>query len=476
MSEHQLPENPKHWPDDPFELLGVQPGGDARELKRAYTRLIRQYKPEQYPDQFRRIRDAYEHAQRFGAFFASLPEAAEGSETQPGSREPEKSDITSDFHAEPPAAPPPRAPRLEEELDQLWHLACSGQEAEAYPRLASLQRLHPNRVEIYVRLYWLLVTVPALDESRPRCDWLVRGLQASNSPGLVPELYRREILERPQEALTERFTAYFHSASAKAHLLQLADWRWHAASRLQRWAILVEDIDYFRDRLHLEDDELWARMLLSALDYLAWADSLEWAGHAQKLYKEVEALTHLANRLNYELDRLDFLRSMTEGWHDLCKRNVPPILKDLFPPTWTRPFEELRGPFLAFLTAVNQEPNRWLGNLDQIQECSSTLVAHLARLFDQFASERESAGEPDKDELRQPIFLFLHSIGRLPYPKLRWKIAEFCRREALAVEVFAEVIATEPEYFLTNDRHLAGAILEDWPLRYLCQAWLLFWQ
>lgn len=51
--------------DDPFALLGVDPTDpdlDARALKRAYTRLIKRYKPERDPVAFRRIRQAYESA------------------------------------------------------------------------------------------------------------------------------------------------------------------------------------------------------------------------------------------------------------------------------------------------------------------------------------------------------------------------------------------------------------------------------
>ena len=57
-----LPEDVRRWPSDPFELLGVSRDVPPRELKRAYTHLIRTYKPEHAPEQFRRIREAYDKA------------------------------------------------------------------------------------------------------------------------------------------------------------------------------------------------------------------------------------------------------------------------------------------------------------------------------------------------------------------------------------------------------------------------------
>lgn len=57
--------------DDPFELLGVAPGADERELKRAYVRLIKRHRPERDPAGFQRIHAAYE-AVRAGAWLAPL--------------------------------------------------------------------------------------------------------------------------------------------------------------------------------------------------------------------------------------------------------------------------------------------------------------------------------------------------------------------------------------------------------------------
>src|SRR4029079_13998455 len=64
MSDASLPDDPARWPTDPYQLLGVPRGVSARVLKRSYTRLIRQYKPEQAPLQFGLIRKAYENILR----------------------------------------------------------------------------------------------------------------------------------------------------------------------------------------------------------------------------------------------------------------------------------------------------------------------------------------------------------------------------------------------------------------------------
>ncbi|MCC8018039.1 MAG: DnaJ domain-containing protein [Lachnospiraceae bacterium] len=46
--------------DEYYKILGLEPGADAREIKKAYFRLIRQHTPEQDPDGFKEIREAYD--------------------------------------------------------------------------------------------------------------------------------------------------------------------------------------------------------------------------------------------------------------------------------------------------------------------------------------------------------------------------------------------------------------------------------
>ncbi|MEZ6195459.1 MAG: hypothetical protein R3F20_07000 [Planctomycetota bacterium] len=55
---------PDPLPDsnDPFEVLGLEPTADEREVRRAYAGLARRFKPERHPEQFQRLRRAYEAA------------------------------------------------------------------------------------------------------------------------------------------------------------------------------------------------------------------------------------------------------------------------------------------------------------------------------------------------------------------------------------------------------------------------------
>ncbi len=45
---------------DPYEVLGVARDADARAVKAAYFALVREFPPETHPEDFQRLREAYE--------------------------------------------------------------------------------------------------------------------------------------------------------------------------------------------------------------------------------------------------------------------------------------------------------------------------------------------------------------------------------------------------------------------------------
>lgn len=43
-----------------WEILGIEPTSDKKEIKRAYARLLKQYHPEDNPEEFKQIQAAYQ--------------------------------------------------------------------------------------------------------------------------------------------------------------------------------------------------------------------------------------------------------------------------------------------------------------------------------------------------------------------------------------------------------------------------------
>ena len=48
-----------------WRVLGLQPTRDVAAIRRAYANAARQYHPEEQPEEFKRVRSAYEHAMAY---------------------------------------------------------------------------------------------------------------------------------------------------------------------------------------------------------------------------------------------------------------------------------------------------------------------------------------------------------------------------------------------------------------------------
>jgi hypothetical protein len=363
MSEPPLPEDLSRWPQNPYDLLGVSANSPPRDVRRAYTGLIRTYKPEQFPEHFRRIREAYEAVVRRTELF-SPREDLPPDQPPPAARE---KAIPHDK-----AAPPRRLPTrpLEEELAVLWQWAVAGQEETAYGRLLRLQAQHPGSAAVYLRLYWLLTVAPRLDAGRCPNDWLVQGLLASGAPGPLRQLYRDVVADDPAEAWTERYARLLADDARPAQLADLVEWRWRAGAWLERWDLLMADLCDCRPRLRPAQEDLWLRLLFVLADEVAWYEDAAAEELMDACLNEIHQHDHLAFRNAAAFDRLDFLLAVSRGCRKLRRRTVPLSFLRLIARSWTQPFAAVRPHLESVLERINASPTKWL-------ECF-TLVQHGA--------------------------------------------------------------------------------------------------
>jgi curved DNA-binding protein CbpA len=476
MSAHELGPDPARWPENPYELLGVSFGMSPRDLRRAYTRLIRTYKPEQFPEHFRRIREAYETVLRHAEFFtfgaAASPANGEPMSEETAAPSPEPESGAADGKRD--GMVPARARGLEEQLNDLWEQACRGEEREAYWGLRELSQRYPRHSDLRLRLYWLLALSPELDEGRSPCAWLVEELRDNGLPGSARELYRRELEADPVEALTDRCAALLECQAPAERLTELAGWRWQAAGRLGRWDVITDDLQRLRQLVLGEGEEAWVRLLLASLDQLAWAPGLP-DGQIGSYFQEVEQLGHLGARLGFEFDRLEFLRELSAQWRRLAKDRLlllpalAPALVPLVPLSWTRPIEEVRPALLEFLGWVARHAHDTLNNLDRLQNLAPAVLAQFGRLLESLRDDLDVPPEPEVTEAVTRLTLdFLEGGGNFSYGEEdRHRLLDFCLREAVSPELVARVVE--------NEVRLAELLTNDWPLRYVYLAYQLFW-
>lgn len=515
MSEHELSEDLSQWPGDPFALLGVPVSSPEREARRAYIRLIKRFKPDHHPAHFQRIREAYEFVQRqieirdkYGDFVPdddSRPWPDETADEVSSSTTPETSGETGDvmpvaeviaqssytiLHRTRNESPPVQSKT--DQAAELWQQALAGQPAEAYAglvRLANETTLATENAasqtgQLYARLYWLLTIDPKLDNSRTPCDWLTAGLRTTRLLGPLSELYRREIVANPYEALTPRCTELLSAGGAARGLSELLGWRWQAATSLSRADIILSDLSSVRSRLIYDDEAAWGQTLLHAVELLAWASgppelrqNLE--ATTKSLLAELEQLSHLHQELSEGYDRLDMLIEVSRTWRDLLAAgDVPQSWVEVIPLAWTRPFAELRGKLLSLLSSFATYPLRALRTMDAINDRNPAAVAQLGMLIHRLQYEEAGADEPDErpweEALRLADAFFRQKPGG-PYHQWRASLLEFCLDEGIEPGELTAAMDELLDRFQAAHDSLQDAVRNDGPLRYVYAGVQAFW-
>jgi hypothetical protein len=471
MSTPDLPQDMHLWPADPYALLGVAEGVSQRDLKRAYTSLIRTYKPEQFPEQFRRIREAYEEVlgrvklAEFAAAHGTPAAPVEPREPVPDLPQPADPSLPSQLgHLDRVAS---KSATPAEQLDELWELACAGQETAAYSHLVRWPDENPDRPEGYVRLYWLLDVLPELDAERSPCDWLVQGLRRHGPASPCKDLYLRAIEERPEEALELRCTRLVREAEQPAALADLVACRWRALARLRQAERIVEDMNALRDRIVREDEVTWFRLLLAAADLLAWVPPANQGPLLESCKREIDQFTHLSLRFEQELNRLEFLVQLSTGWNGLRREDQDQLvwqLRRLIPLSWCRPFAEVRPVLYALLHHVVGNPRRALEWFDRILAQAPAVLTHFAQLLDFTRSCLDHPPEETRsaDDLGRLLQRFFLSQSQRDYPSLRPPFLDYCLSEAIPPEILQH-IGDLPE------------LTRDFPFYCVCAAHRLFW-
>lgn len=509
MAESHLPDDLEQWPREPFAVLGVARPAGRKTVRAAYAQLIRRFKPERFPDHFRRIREAYDRALEVvqwnewedrqtatGGVDAHSSSSTEATEQPIEPLEPESAPASSAADAaqtpppEPNPAPPDSPPRparprrarsesLTETLDRIWRQALAGDAAAAYSRLKECEASLPGDARICLRAYWILSLYPWLDGQRNPCEWLVRGLERGVWNLGLAELYRRELERRPDESFSPRCLRLLEAIQDDNHLLRFLDWRWAALHRTRRWDLFEMDVARLRSRFEYNATAAWVRLLLHVAERFAWEEHP--AAREAFEYCRNEAGNHrrLELEMANEFDRFDQLDLLVHEWRHVLVMNallnVPDEQRALMPLAWRHSAEEIRRHWDVFAAALARDPDTALSMFDHQWRSSPRVVRFLLHRAKQLSHLAPVEDADRKEILELLIGRFLAEHSTYPYQQMRRSLLAFCLSHAVTLpQVFN--FALESPYNRRKDNQLLSNLLSnDAPLEFVCVICRTFW-
>jgi len=355
-------------PGDPVRFFGLTEGYDRRDLKRAYGKAIRIYKPESNPAEFGLVRDAYEQLERllrYGKQRQQLSDAVDTWQRAPQAPSPEPS--------APAGTPKPSTPKPQRKPT-----------AESVP-LRTLATIDPDaalrRIETMSRRtppdYYLAAILTDATTGKPTAKYLahlLEGLQAYPSdPGLMnlaTEFLRTEV----PDAMMPKIVCYVAEKIRAPSFYMLTEPLWlRLVDQLpfHQWGSLLADCERkIRQTEPAIRTVFYLRILRSAI----WVAPSEWVERtireiesqsAELQYTveaELEFLSHIQQLLRSEVMSVStnpVRRQLLDAIRLSCQRDDPALTAEVLKIV-TRVAHDATGVRRAFPMATADNDTAWV--------------------------------------------------------------------------------------------------------------------
>jgi hypothetical protein len=482
-SEHRLPEDVDLWPTEARSLLGVGSDISRRDLKRAYARLIKLYKPEHAPEEFRRLREAYEELdrelewrERFRLFQSQLSGDDADESTDSTAPDHQANDVqagqaapsTDVARISNPCASDEstdvRAVTQETSLDQLWQMALDGGDLDdVYRQFVDWSRRRIPREIDYARLYWLLTLKSDLDADRDPCTWVIEGLQRHGLAGRLITILDTDVRRRGgmvSHVLQPGFLDGFHESHRFVDLLET---RWFAARRQGRFDLIGEDFQSFQ-RWFLDNPDQWLRLLSIGLKQVVLSHSAKMVN----LFAQELAQIPSSSSASWIWDAVEAEMALHVAWSEAPGRFAKQFaylstflssVLNLIETTWEQSVAEARAAVLDFAKPIHDDPRAALNELVRVEQVSRPLVRRVLDLFELQLSESNVGSLSELTPgLDQELHRFVRqSFVRSNQASFDTNVLEFCLSEAVTtydIEATLPRMTTDvpDEFFATAER------------------------
>lgn len=318
-------------PHAPQAFFGLSDAFDRKELKRAYNRLLRQFKPEKHPQEFQRIRGAYElldNQLRYGAAATAAPEyrwqtdsVSTPSNTDERPRQSVPMTAGEPALAGAGAAKPAPAP-LHAQIRQ-------APLASVYRQLAEKQ--HKLPYDFYALA--VMSDVVHRKDGQQFLRWLLQGLsEHRHDRALMNLLYEYLRAPLPIEHASRLLVAISKTVRTD-EFFPLTDSLWHRLLRERPFAEFRKTLEACE--ANLRDVGIDARLAFTVeiLKGAIWVADAAWIDRAFTLIEE--NFDRVGFQLQNDLDLLEFLRRYIAGRPALAqasplRRQLDEALREFF--------------------------------------------------------------------------------------------------------------------------------------------------
>lgn len=429
---HELPENPNEWPADPFAILGVSRSSDATEIRRAWFQLVRRFHPDRFPEQFQRLRAAYERAVQWGNHRQSQLTGSD--RVSPSAHFTFRNDPSAAHRAEPGAIDPkPEESRKALLEDDLLQLLASRSQADVAQRLSELDAAHPGNSRLtYCRyLFHFLHELQSLKNGDTRLVLLFELARDERYAAHTSRWLEWELISNPALARSTVWNELMAGEFGLSLVWPLVEARWRTIGWLHAGEVM-RDIKCL-EQIKSDDDALWEAIQLRSVEYTTWRTAPGFREHEWSLR---DLLAQAGWKSAPQQDRLEELRYLGLVWRKTMAKHREGVLG-------LAPFAATLHPQLFAEQALPWCRMATEGKLAGILQSLDSAAASSKPLFRVVVNGlgehcRFLQGEDIMEDWCDPrlVHAFFGRQRRSTWQTMRLPLLEYCRAWGVSVEAF----------------------------------------
>ena len=484
-----LPEDLNSWPIDPFELLNLERPTDARTAKRSYFKLIRRFKPDRFPAEFQKIREAYESVQGWLSWQdqrTSDNELGDASNESSGeSVQVAESAGDAVAHQAGGGANLSSKPLKTDSVELFFEaLNTEGVDAAlAHLKKIDLAKISNQASKVNLLKYFVARFFPetagasvadpvnegvGLGYSQgdlKRIAWLLKALDSPETSAVAMAQFRFEFDRNYRLANCKSVLDYLANVQNYATLAGFFRLRWEAIGH-HHPELVVRDIKTLQPR-SLEFGGYrgdWLSLLTESMNYTVWQQSEKFITHAETCWQEIST-----NDQTWSADAIELLMLAAQEWFQMRGSAsgwmaVIPWARNTLP-------ETKRAFWMPVAKEISDDPVGSLSGLDyrfRMHSMAMTVFEEGLQHLVDLVGDSEAVDEMPWEETRDLVSCFLMELGTNDYAESRIPIMDFCIRNQLSLITFAAAANT----FVMDDETEGwfDLIQRDAPLRCVVNA------
>lgn len=462
----QLSENIDEWPVSPYEVLGLPRTAERTDIRRAYSALIRRFRPETHPKQFQRVRESFEAVMAaFEARSQNSQEIRIDLTALVADDESGKIDAPVSVSSTTPSVATPGTTTTDT-ADLIWDRFSKAPDVNQYADLQRLLQSSERSADAFLMGYWMLRLRPDFAPDEKAAMWLICGIESFGAdPRLIDLLvdeFRRDadLTEPPISGETSG-----HILNSELLCIYLIG-RWNIIGRRRRWKQLTDEIDRARAQLAMDHSEAWSRILFRVNEMVAFATDAIGTALLESVQREIGSMNLLQQKHFSALDTLDMLSVFRKHQHDVWISGSPALHQLLLDSTNLNPS--------AFRRQLFTVVQGWIDSPLEGLNCLTSLAIKLPEAFWLLLRQADGFGYFDDfgiihdTALLEAVSTMVKSCKHLEYAHARIVIAEFCRDECLSGTTMLGAFLSIKDQ-LPKAGEFAEALRQDTPLMLTCQ-------